>query len=196
MTTYTVTEAQLQKLNEDINTGGQIPTAVNQATGKTAELLDKGNIPGAKASNLDASKQNDKSGAAWSAIQAWHDAVKASGNGGVVNPPDLPPPNSTVQVPATQGAGNLTIKNMAGDGRLYTYQLGYDGANVSYSRPGAWCNIAYGPSAGSQDNAGQGGLGTAILLGTTVPKDSWVTMWLTDVQIPYEDALYSAQIAR
>jgi len=29
-----------------------------------------------------------------------------------------------------------------------------------------------------------------------VPKDSWVTMWLTDVQIPYEDALYSAQIAR
>lgn len=189
MTTYTVTDTQLQELNVLINEGGQIPSAVNAATGKTAEFLDQNKVPEAKASNLKASQENDKSGAAWSNVQAWHDAVKGQ------EPPVEPPaPGTVIEVPAPQAAGNLTIEQMFA-GVLYTYQLGFDATNTSYSRPGGWCEISWGSSPGNRDTGGQAGIGTAIIFGT-VPKGSWVTMYVAPASsTPVDSAKYSAQIA-
>ncbi len=89
MTDYTISADKLQELNVLINEGGQIPTEVNQYTGQTAAFLGVNNTTAAKQSNSQASVANDKSGAAWSNIQKWHDSVKASAP--PVEPPIVPP---------------------------------------------------------------------------------------------------------
>jgi hypothetical protein len=193
MTEYVISADKLQELNVLINEGGQIPTEVNKYTGETAANINSMDYNAARASNIGASKANDKSGGAWTNIQKWHDSVKASAP--PVEPPPVQPPTVPVNgVLPPYAPGQGTAQTNMSEGQVCSFLVTADGINASFqvgASANAWCRIGVSDTPNVWVT-GQYGEGKGAVNWPTVKAGQYVVMMFTQ-QSGLQNVRYSVQ---
>lgn len=90
--TYNITPEKLQELNVLIDKGGHVPGDVSNALAALEVAIAAGDKVAAKKAFDQAVNANINGNAkAWTAVQGWHDQVKAAGEGGGEPVTPLPP---------------------------------------------------------------------------------------------------------
>lgn len=216
MAQYTVTDEELQELNELINrAGGENTSKINERHEQVVAVANTlpGSV-GAQRSKIikltqSAEGYNGNVGQCLSQMQTWHDDVKGTGG---QEPPEQPPeqpgpgpgpaPGATPVTPTELGGGLYALPTLTPStgnytfvmdvGKRYTVQLAADGSNTSYSCPSGPCHCAAGAAPGGTEIVGQPGNDNAVILGK-LAGGKYFTMWLGDGHTPQGTCLYSAQ---